>query len=98
MYPQNTVLLSNLRETFGEPKTLLTLPSLWTHRTRPQGTWKLQNSFHSANSDHLFSRLEEPEEERKISRNPDSQQIGCLFQSGRAAGRNLLRQSGNILN
>ena len=37
---------------FDKTKTLLTLPSLWTHRTRPQGTWKLQNSFHSANSVH----------------------------------------------
>src|SRR4029453_5951877 len=40
-----------------QTKTLLTLPSLWTHRTRPQGTWKLQNSFHSANSAHpLFEK------------------------------------------
>jgi hypothetical protein len=31
------------------PQSLLTLPSLWTHRARPQGTWKLETSFHSAN-------------------------------------------------
>jgi hypothetical protein len=30
-----------------------TLPSLWTHRTRPQGTWKTANHavFHSAHID-----------------------------------------------
>ena len=52
---------------FDAPKTtLLTLSSLWTQRTRPQGTWKTAKNavFHSANSDHLFSE-EEKNEERK---------------------------------
>src|ERR1700730_17735533 len=47
---------STCANVFAEPKTLLTLPSLWTQRTRPQGTWKTAKSavFHSANSNHLF--------------------------------------------
>src|SRR5215467_13603749 len=50
------VIASPCRES-RQPKTPLTLPSLWTHRTRPQGTWKLQNSFHSANNaHHLFEK------------------------------------------
>ena len=35
---------------FDAPKTLLTLPSLWTYRTRPQGTAK-NAVFHCANSE-----------------------------------------------
>src|SRR2546430_7075663 len=36
--------------------TVWTLPSLWTHRTRPQGTWKTAQTavFHSAHTDHFF--------------------------------------------
>jgi len=48
-------------------KTPLTLPSLWTPRTRPQGTWKLQSSFHSANSAHPL--FEEPKQKRARSVN-----------------------------
>ena len=54
---------------FDETKTLLTLPSLWTHRTRPQGNWKLQNSFHSANSVHhqFRKRLQPNRREPQVS-------------------------------
>src|SRR5919204_1895225 len=53
-----------VRQFSAATKTLLTLPSLWTQRTRPQGTWKTAKSavFHSANSDHLF--LKEEKERR----------------------------------
>src|SRR5688572_8439438 len=36
---------SIVMENFGRWKTVWTLPSLWTHRTRPQGTWKTADSF-----------------------------------------------------
>jgi hypothetical protein len=62
-----------VRKFFAEPKTLLTLSSLWTQRTRPQGTWKTAKSavFHSANSDQFF--LEEEKrttDERQEHLNP----------------------------
>ena len=45
-------------EKFGPWKTVWTLPSLWTQRTRPQGTWKTAQTavFHSAHTDHPFTR------------------------------------------
>ena len=55
---------STCLENFGQWKTVWTLPSLWTQRTRPQGTWKLQNSFHSAHTDHLFYKRKKNNEER----------------------------------
>jgi hypothetical protein len=58
-------------------KTLWTLPSLWTPRTRPQGTWKTAKSavFHSAHSDHLFGDKEQNEEQRAAT-------MTRLFQGG----------------
>jgi hypothetical protein len=43
---------------FSQWKTVWTLPSLWTHRTRPQGTWKTAQTavFHSAHTDQPFTR------------------------------------------
>jgi hypothetical protein len=63
---KSIVQLETCGKLFEGTKTLLTLPSLWTQRTRPQGTWKLQNSFHSANSDRRFS-WKKKEERRKTS-------------------------------
>jgi len=47
---------STLFENFARWKTVWTLPSLWTPRTRPQVTWKTAQTavFHSAHTDHFF--------------------------------------------
>jgi hypothetical protein len=55
--------VSTLLENFARWKTVWTLTSLWTQRTRPQGTWKLQNSFHSAHTDHPFYKRKKNNEE-----------------------------------
>jgi hypothetical protein len=41
---------------FRTGKTVWTLPSLWTQRTRPQVTWKTAQTavFHSVHTDHFF--------------------------------------------
>ena len=56
---------STVFETFGRWKTVWTLPSLWTHRTRPQVTWKTAKSavFHSVHTDHSFLEEEKRNEE-----------------------------------
>jgi hypothetical protein len=53
-------------EKFVRWKTVWTLPSLWTQRTRPQVTWKTAQTavFHSAHTDHSF--LQEEKEQRRI--------------------------------
>jgi hypothetical protein len=56
---------STLLENFAAWKTVWTLPSVWTHRTRPQVTWKTAKSavFHSVHTDHFFFEEEKRNEE-----------------------------------
>ena len=63
--PRRVFRASTLLEHFERWKTVWTLPSLWTQRTRPQGTWKTAQTavFHSVHTDHFF--LQEETEERR---------------------------------
>jgi hypothetical protein len=55
-YAPNDFRASPLLPKLAQWKTVWTLPSLWTHRTRPQGTWKTAQTavFHSAHTDRVF--------------------------------------------
>src|SRR6202158_5980319 len=70
---------STVFETFGRWKTVWTLPSLWTHRTRPQVTWKTAKSavFHSAHTEHVFF-----EEEKRNEEELHVCQSNCLNRGG----------------
>src|SRR5207244_2915748 len=56
---------STLLEHFARCKTVWTLPSLWTQRTRPQVTWKTAKSavFHSVHTDHFPYKKKKNNEE-----------------------------------
>ena len=56
--------VSTLLENVARWKTVWTLPSLWTQRTRPQVTWKTVKSavFHSVHTDHSFFEEEKRNE------------------------------------
>jgi len=41
---------------FARSKTMWTLPSLWTQRTRPQGTWKTAKTAGAASTDGSTNR------------------------------------------
>jgi len=51
-------------KTFARSKTVWTLSSLWTHRTRPQVTLKTAKTavFNSAHTDHCFLEEEKKNE------------------------------------
>ena len=55
-----------LLKIFERCKTVWTLSSLWTQRTRPQGTWKTAKTavFHSVHTDRFFLEEEEKNEEK----------------------------------
>jgi hypothetical protein len=58
---------SPLLQHFARWKTVWTLPSLWTQRTRPQGTWKLhQPQFSTAPTPITFFLQEEQEQQRTL--------------------------------
>ena len=65
---------------FDRTKTMWTLASLWTQRTRPQGSWKSAKSalFHSAHIDHLFLQEEDKKtrNERRKPLSPTVHEIG----------------------
>src|SRR5712692_8229006 len=57
---------STLLDNFAPWKTVWTLPSLWTQRTRPQVTWKTAKSavFYSVHTDHFSYKKKRNDEER----------------------------------
>jgi hypothetical protein len=59
-------------------KRVWTLTSLWTHRTRPQVTWKTADSFPQRPHPSFFYLEEErrTKSERQKQRNPTVHQIG----------------------
>jgi hypothetical protein len=73
---------------FARWKTVWTLPSLWTHRTRPQVTWKTAKSavFHSVHTDHSLFEEERGTEKSCMCANlivstegftPTERYLGC---------------------
>ena len=58
--------VSTLLNMFERSKTMWTLSSLWTQRTRPQVTWKTAKTavFHTVHIDHFFLAEERSTEER----------------------------------
>jgi hypothetical protein len=57
---------------FERLKRVWTLPSLWTHRTRPQVTWKTEDSFPQRPHPSFFSRKKN-EERRANDKNSVTQ-------------------------
>jgi hypothetical protein len=74
----------------------LTLSSLWTPRTRSQGTWKLQSSLHSANSAHLLFEKDptQTEESRSVNLVPGLHTHGSSEQRRTPRGSATFRSFG----
>jgi hypothetical protein len=64
-YRRRRFRASTLLEHFARSKTVWTLPSLWTQRTRPQGTWKTAQTAVSTAPTPIMFFLEEEEKEQR---------------------------------